>query len=401
MTETHASSGTGAKGASVPSADRAVTPGADGTAIPGTSGSVATGANPATASPANAPAAGGTQPAAHHGVAHTNAVRMVGLLVALLVLAAAVVLSIAVGAKPINVPDVLHGLFTPSGSDNDFIVRDYRVPRTAAAILVGAALGVAGALIQALTRNPLADPGILGVNSGAAFFVALATAVFGVTTIFGYIWFAFGGALLVTVAVYLIGSAGRGPADPVRLTLAGVALSAVLQGVITGMTLLNPTAFDQMRNWNAGSVVGRGFDVLAPVVPFLVVGLILAIVVARPLNAVALGEDLAASLGTNITRTRIIVVIAVTLMAGGATALAGPIGFVGLMIPHVARWITGPDQRWILAYTVLMAPSLMLLADTLGRVILGGGELPVGIVTAFVGAPVLIVLIRRKKASGL
>lgn len=335
------------------------------------------------------------------GVAHNNAVRLTGLVVALVVLALAVVLSVAVGSKPLPIGEVLHGLLTPSGSDSDYIVRDYRVPRTLLAITVGVALGVAGALIQALTRNPLADPGILGVNAGAAFFVALATALLGVTSITGYLWFAFGGALVVTVAVYLIGSAGKGPADPIRLTLAGVALGAVLQGIITGLTLLKPTAFDQMRNWNAGSVVGRGADVLLPVLPFLVIGLVLAILMAGPLNAVALGEDLAASLGTDILRTRVIVIIAVTLLAGGATALAGPIGFVGLMVPHVARWITGPDQRWILAYTVVMAPILMLLADTLGRVVLGGGELPVGIVTAFVGAPVLIVLIRRKKASGL
>lgn len=346
----------------------------------------------------------GAAPAAEDrpvGVARNNTIRAGGLLVAAGVLVAVMVLSVAVGSKAIGVSDVWHALFDATGTDNDYIVRELRVPRTLVALVIGAALGVAGALIQALTRNPLADPGILGVNAGAAFFVALGIATFGVGSISGYVWFAFAGALVVTVAVYLIGSAGRGPADPVRLTLAGVALGAVLAGITTAMTLLDPQAFDQMRNWNAGAVTGRGMDVLGPVLPFLAAGLVLALIVARPLNAIALGEDLAASLGANLTRTRVIVVIAVTLLAGGATAVAGPIGFVGLMVPHIARWIVGPDQRWIIAYTVVFAPILLVAADVLGRVVMRPGEIPVGIVTAFVGAPVLIVLIRRKKVSGL
>lgn len=327
--------------------------------------------------------------------------RAVGFVVAAVGLLVLVLVSIAVGAKQIPLPDVIDALVDNSREGDDFIIWDLRVPRTVIAVCVGAALGVSGALIQALTRNPLADPGILGVNAGAAFFVALGVAYFSVGSVGGYVWFAFAGALVVTVAVYVIGSAGRGPADPVRLTLAGVALGAVLSGIVTAMVLLDPRAFDKMRNWNAGSVVGRGYDVLLPVLPFLVVGLLLAATAARSLNAVALGDDLANSLGTSVTRTRVVVIIAVTLLAGGATAIAGPIGFVGLMVPHIARWIVGPDQRWILAYTLVLAPSLLLAADVLGRVVMRPGEIPVGIVTAFVGAPVLIILVRRKKASGL
>lgn len=209
------------------------------------------------------------------------------------------------------------------------------------------------------------------------------------------------GALIVTVAVYVIGSAGRGGVDPVQLTLAGVAVGAVLGGIVTAMALLDPQAFDQMRNWNAGSVVGRGWNVLLPVLPFLVLGVFFAVIAVPALNSIALGDDLARSLGANIIRTRILVILAVTLLAGGATAIAGPIGFVGLMVPHIARWIVGPDQRWIVAYTILLAPCLVLAADIVGRVVIRPGEFPVGIVTAFVGAPVLIVLVRRKKASGL
>ena len=345
----------------------------------------------------NAPRAGRQA----QGLAHSRLSRSAGLLVAIALLGIAVLLSIAIGAKDIHLFVVWNALWHPRPVSDDYVVRSLRVPRTIIAVLVGAALGVSGALIQALTRNPLADPGILGVNAGAAFAVSLGVSAFGIGSISGYLWFAFAGALLVTVAVYLIGAAGRGGADPVRLVLAGVAVGAVLAGITTGLTLANPRAFDQMRSWNAGSVVGRGLDVGWPVLPFLAVGLLLAAVCARPLNAIALGDDLARSLGANVVRTRVIVVVAVTLLAGGATAIAGPIAFVGLMVPHVARWIVGPDQRWILAYTVVFAPILLLVSDVVGRVLMRPGEIPVGIVTAFVGAPVLIAMIRRTKASGL
>ncbi|MGO2746880.1 iron chelate uptake ABC transporter family permease subunit [Microbacterium sp.] len=335
------------------------------------------------------------------GSASSHKRRLLGALLSATVLVVMLLLSIAVGSKDIPLSTVVESLLRPSGEGDAYVVWDMRIPRTVVGLAIGVALGVAGALIQALTRNPLADPGILGVNAGASFFVALGVAVFGVTSVSGYMWFAFAGALVVTVAVYVIGSAGRGGADPVQLTLAGVALGAVLGGIVTAMVLLDPQAFDQMRNWNAGSLVGRGWNILFPVLPFLIIGVLLAIVAVSSLNAIALGDDLARSLGANITRTRILVIIAVTLLAGGATAIAGPIGFVGLMVPHIARWIVGPDQRWILAYTILLAPSLLLAADIVGRVVIRPGEFPVGIVTAFVGAPVLIVLVRRKKASGL
>lgn len=327
--------------------------------------------------------------------------RALGLLIAVALLAVVFAASVLIGSQTLSVSEVWETLISAEDTQPHFIVHELRIPRTVVGLVVGVALGTAGALIQALTRNPLADPGILGVNAGAAFFVALGVAVFGVSSISGYVWFAFAGALVVTIAVYVIGSAGRGGADPVQLTLAGVALGAVLSGIVTAMVLLDSQTFNQMRNWNAGSIVSRGWDVLLPVLPFLIVGLLLAILSVGALNAIALGDDLARSLGTSITRTRLLVIVAVTLLAGGATAVAGPIGFVGLMVPHIARWIVGPDQRWILAYTFVLAPSLVLAADILGRIVIRPGEFPVGIVTAFVGAPVLILLVRRKKASGL
>lgn len=326
--------------------------------------------------------------------------RLIGLLAALVVLVLLLVLSVMIGAKSLPLATIWDALFDPSNDPDQFAIRDYRVPRTIVGLVVGAALGLSGALIQALTRNPLAEPGILGVHAGAAFFVAIAVGLLGITHIEGYMWFAFGGALIVTVMVLLLGSTRQGR-SPVMMVLAGVAIGAVLGGATSALTLMNPDAFDQMRNWNAGSIVGRPLEVLWPIVPFFAVGLVLAFLASGALNAMALGDELAVAQGVRLARIRLMSVAALTLLAGGATAVAGPIGFVGLMVPHVARWIVGPDQRWIFAYSVLLAPSLLLASDILGRVVMRPSEIPVGIVTAFVGAPVLIVLVRRKKASGL
>jgi iron complex transport system permease protein len=316
-------------------------------------------------------------------------------------LSAAVALSLAVGSNPLTPAETL-GTLTGGGTDETrYIVWELRVPRTIAGLLVGAALGVSGALIQAFTRNPLADPGILGVNAGAAFFVALAIAFLGAGAVTEYIWFAFGGALVVTVAVYLIGASGRGAADPVRLVLAGVAVGAVLSGITTGLTLSLPTTFDRMRHWNAGTLLGRGLDVIVPVAPFIGVGLLLALAASSALNSMALGEDVARSQGVNMALTRSVVIVAITLLAGAATAIAGPVSFVGLMIPHVIRWMLGPDQRLIVALAVVASPILLLTSDVLGRLLVLPGEMPVGIVTAFIGAPVLVVLVRRRTASAL
>lgn len=326
--------------------------------------------------------------------------RLIGLVVALVVLLLLLVLSVMIGSTAIAPSVVWDALFHPSADIDQFAIRDYRLPRTVAGLVVGAALGVSGALIQALTRNPLADPGILGLHAGASFAVTVAVGLLGVRDIGGYMWFAFAGALIVTLMVLALGATRQGQ-SPVVMVLAGVCIGAVLRGAGSALELTNPAAFDVMRAWNAGSIVARPLDLVWPIVPFLVVGLVLAVVVSGSLNAMALGDDLAAAQGVRLTRTRVLAIIALTLLAGGATAIAGPIGFVGLMVPHVARWIVGPNQRWIFAYSVLLAPILLLASDILGRVVMHPSEIPVGIVTAFVGAPVLIVLVRRKKASRL
>jgi iron complex transport system permease protein len=328
--------------------------------------------------------------------------RGLALLALLVLLALAIGLSLAVGSRPVGLGMVwgaLTGQDVPA-PDRAAVV-GLRLPRTVLAVLVGSALAVAGALMQALTRNPLADPGILGVSSGAAFAVAMGVVLLGVTRPSGYVWFAFAGALVATLAVYLVGSAGRSNASPAQLTLAGVALSAVLTGVIGALRLTDPERFAVLLTWESGSFQARGWNVVLPVLPFVVAGLVLAAVVAGALNTLGLGEDLATALGASVQRTRVLAVVAITLLAGGATAMAGPIALVGLMVPHIVRWLVGPDQRWIVGLSAVAGPVLVLLADVAARVLLWPGELPVGVVTAFVGAPVLIALVRRRKASGL
>ena len=328
--------------------------------------------------------------------------RVLGLVAAIITLIVVIAASLAIGARDMPLSEVLGAFFAPNGSDDQLVVLELRLPRTVLGILVGMGLGLAGGLIQALTRNPLADPGILGVNAGASLAITIGVAFFGISSITGYIWFAFGGALIATVGVYIIGSAGRSRSvDPIRLTLAGVAVAAVLTGLTKAILLTNERAFDAFRSWDVGAIAGRDFDTISAILPFIVIGTVLALALSHSLNAVALGDDLAASLGTSVNRTRVLPILAVTLLAGAATAAAGPIGFIGLMIPHIARWIVGPDQRWILGYSVVLSPILLLASDVIGRVVMKPGELQVGVVTAFVGAPVLIALVRRKKASGL
>jgi iron complex transport system permease protein len=240
------------------------------------------------------------------------------------------------------------------------------------------------------------------VNAGAGLAVTVGVGVLGISSINQYIWFSFLGAAATTVLVYIIGVAGgaRG-ANPATLVLAGVALGAVFGGITSFLTLIDPDTFESIRNWNLGSVARTSLDDAKFVIPFLLLGFVLAVLVSTDLNSIALGDDLAASLGTKVVRTRILTILAVTVLAGGATALTGGIGFVGLMVPHVVRWIVGPDQRWIFFYCLLGGPVMVLLADTLGRVIARPGEIEVGILTAVIGAPVLIALVRRKNAGGL
>ncbi|MFH9422411.1 FecCD family ABC transporter permease [Streptomyces sp. NPDC017529] len=325
--------------------------------------------------------------------------RSAGLVASVGALVVVTVLGIAVGAKQIPLDQVWHGLFHYSGNDTDVIIRDVRLPRTLLGVLAGAALGLAGTVMQALTRNPLADPGVLGINAGASAAVVSAISFLGITSLTGYVWFAFLGAAAVSVAVYVLG--GTRSATPVRLALAGTALTAVLTGYINAVNLMDTAALDKMRFWTVGSLASATTTTVTQVAPFLAVGAVLALAVGRPLNAVALGDDQARALGARLTRTRVLAMVAVTLLCGAATAACGPIVYVGLMVPHVVRAVTGPDMRWILPYSAVLSPVLLLGADVLGRVVARPGEIQVGIVTALVGGPVFIYLVRRRRMAQL
>lgn len=331
----------------------------------------------------------------------TTSTRAAGLLLALAALALVASLSISVGAKPIPLHRVWDLLLHDDGSQDAIVVHDLRIPRTMLGLLVGAALGVAGALMQALTRNPLADPGLLGINAGAATAIVLGVAVLGVTSATGYVWFGFAGAAVASLVVYGVGAQGRSGATPVRLALAGTAVTAALGAVVNGVTLLDARVLERYRFWVVGALGGHDTDTIGQVAPFMVVGLLLALALARPLNALALGEDAGRALGAHVGRTRVAGAAAVTLLCGAATAAAGPIVFLGLTVPHVARALCGPDQRWVLPYSAVLAPVFLIGADVLGRVIDRPGEIEVGVVCAFVGGPVFVALIRRQRIAQL
>ena len=335
------------------------------------------------------------------GTAGLRRRRMLVLAGLLILLVLAMLASLALGAKPTSLPQVWHALWSPTGTQTDAIVRSLRVPRTLLGLAVGIALGVAGALMQGHTRNPLADPGLLGVSAGAAFAVVVGIYLLGATSLLGYVWFAFAGAFAASVVVFVLGSLGRGGPTPVTLALAGVAVSALLGALTSAMVLADSHTLDEYRFWAVGSLAGRDAAIATEVVPFLLAGLVLAAVNASGLNVLALGEDVARGLGQRVALTRWTGLAATTLLTGAAVAACGPIDFVGLVVPHVARSLTGPDHRWLLPAAGLAGAVLLLTADVIGRVVARPGELQVGIVLALVGAPFFIALVRRRRPVAL
>ncbi|GEB52977.1 MULTISPECIES: FecCD family ABC transporter permease [Streptomyces] len=337
-------------------------------------------------------AAGQDQPAR----ARPPLARAAGLLAAVLLLLLVVVLSLAVGARQLSLGEAWSGL-VDSGSATWTVVHEMRLPRTLLGLLAGVALGLAGGVMQALTRNPLADPGLLGINAGAAAAVVTAISFFGVAGYTGYIGFAFLGAAAVSVLVYAVGG-GRG-ATPARLALAGTALNAALISYVNAVQLLDTASLDRMRFWMVGSLSRAQESTVVAALPFIAAGALVALALARPLNALALGDDAARALGSRPGRTRGGAIVAVTLLCGAATAACGPIVFVGLMVPHMVRAFTGPDQRWMLPYCAVLSPVLLLGADVIGRVLGRPGELQVGIVTVVLGGPVFLYFVRRRRVA--
>ncbi|MFB6704480.1 FecCD family ABC transporter permease [Streptomyces sp. NPDC056333] len=286
------------------------------------------------------------------------------------------------------------------------VIWSVRVPRTALGLAAGAALGLSGALMQALTRNPLADPGVLGVSAGAAFAIVFSVGVLGLGSVYGYIWFAFAGAMAASVLVYLLGGLGRSGTTPVKLALAGVAVTSLLFSFTSAIALTDPDALNRYRFWSAGSLADQGDEVLVRVLPFFAVGAVLALACAPALNSLALGDDVAASLGVRLGLTRIQGVLAVTLLTGGAVAVIGPVVFVGLVVPHIARVLAqhagvGPDHGWLLPLSAVLAPCLLLAADIAGRLVARPTEIPAGILVAFIGGPFFIAMVRRRRLAEL
>jgi len=330
----------------------------------------------------------------------STAVRLTWLVVGIAVLAVLFVLSVGFGTRIVSVPEVLAALGgDTSGIAEAAVVK--RIPRTILALLVGAALAMSGSTMQAVTRNPLADPGILGVSSGAALAVVAGIAFFGMSDPFAYIWVAIAGAAVAAAFVYTVGSLGRDGATPLKLALAGAAISATFTSLISAILLPRLDVLTVFRFWQIGGVGGATWERIGLIIPFLLAGAAICFFSARGMNMLALGDDLAAGLGEHVLRSRLISAAGAVVLCGAATAIAGPIGFVGLVIPHLCRLIVGTDLRWLLPFSAIAGGALLVAADVVGRVIARPQEIEVGIITAFIGAPFFIWLVRRQRVREL
>jgi iron complex transport system permease protein len=331
--------------------------------------------------------------------AHRSGLAMLVMALAVLVIAA---LSLLVGSRGLDPVTVWQALWSDDNAEAHAIVAGQRVPRTIIGLLGGGALALAGTVIQAHTRNPLADPGLLGVTAGSSLAVVVAISVFGLTTATGYLWFAFAGAAAGTVLVSFIGivAGRRRDASPAALVLAGAAISAFLSAGTGIILLLDSAALDLYRFWTVGSLAGgRGFDVLLPVLPFLVVGTALALAHSQALDTLALGDDLARSLGRRLLPTRLLGLAIITLLVGGATSIVGSLGFIGLVAPHAVRWFTGPRHRLLLPLSALAGAGITVAADIVGRIVVSPAELPVGIVLGLVGGPAFLLIVARMRRA--
>jgi iron complex transport system permease protein len=308
----------------------------------------------------------------------------------------AVLLSLAVGSRQIAPTEVFQALLHGGSSNDAQAVRSLRVPRTIIGVLVGVALAVAGTVMQGITRNPIAEPGILGVSQGASVGVVCAIAFLGVHTLTGYVWFAFAGAALAALAAYAVASSGRGGASPVKLALAGAAMNAFLASIVSGISAVDARMLDEFRFWQVGSISGRGSEVIGQIWPFVLAGLVLVAMVARGLDALALGDDAARGLGYKVGSLRLLGALGATVLTGASVAAAGPIAFTGLAVPHVARALVGTAHRWVLPLAALLGPVMILGSDVLGRVLFPPSEVPVAVMTALIGVPFLIALVRRR-----
>jgi iron complex transport system permease protein len=317
---------------------------------------------------------------------------LLGLVIGVVALFASLLVSLSLGAADIPTATVFSALTAPNGSTEHLIIQTVRLPRSLIAIAVGAALSVAGALMQGLTRNPLSAPDILGVNAGAAFAVVVTIFLFGSESPDVYMKAAFLGAAIASVGVYSVGALGRGGLTPLNLTLSGAALTALVSSLTAGILIVSQRTLEEIRFWLAGSVAGRDLELFWQVFPYLVIGLVIAMALGRQVTALSLGDDVARSLGQRTGWVKVMAAVSVVLLAGSSVAIAGPIGFVGLIVPHLVRFLVGSDYRWILPYSALLGAVFLVLADVGARLVLRPIELPVGLVMPLLGAPFFIYL---------
>lgn len=339
-------------------------------------------------------------PAALEALRRPRRVRLFWLAAMVVAMVVAAALSLGLGVRAVGWADLVAGLAGRTETLAQAVV-SLRAPRTALALLAGGALGLAGAVMQGVTRNPLADPGLLGVNAGAALAVVTGMALFGIETVEAFLWAAILGAGLAAGFVYAVGSLGRGGATPLRLALAGAATAIAAEALCMAILLPRNDIAGGMQAWRVGGVGGASWDGIAPAAPFLAAGFALCLASARDLDLLALGEETAAGLGARVARARALAALGAVLLCGAATAMCGPIGFVGLAAPHVCRRLAGPDHRWLLPFSALNGAVLLVGADVLGRVVARPSELDVGVVTAFLGAPMFLWIVRRGRAAGL
>jgi iron complex transport system permease protein len=321
---------------------------------------------------------------------------MIGLIAGFLVLLVCLVVSVAYGAADISWQTVYESLIAFDNSREHLIIRTIRLPRSLLAMIVGASISTAGAIMQGITRNPLADPGILGINAGAAFAVVMAIFFFGASSPSSYIWYAFAGAGITAVTVYFLAALGRSGITPLNLTIAGAAIAAFLTSLTTAMLIISQQTLEEIRFWLVGSLAGADKSLILQILPYACLGMLLTLIISQQITILSLGEDVARGLGQQTVWVKIVAAVCVLLLNGSAVAVAGSIGFIGLVVPHLVRFWVGVDYRWILPYSAVFGAILLLISDVVARSIAQPQEIPVGIMTALVGAPFFIYLAKTK-----
>ncbi|MDQ0160329.1 FecCD family ABC transporter permease [Alkalibacillus salilacus] len=325
----------------------------------------------------------------------SNALKGLGLIIGLVIVLILMWASVLYGYTDITSQMIIDSFTNFDESNEHYIIQDNRIPRSLIAAAVGASLAIAGAIMQGLTNNPLASPTIFGVNAGASFFVVFGVTFLGITSLQSFAWFAFAGAAVASVTVYLLGSLGSDGLTPIKITLAGAAIAALFSSMTQGMLAMNETALEQVLFWLTGSVQGRSLEILMSVLPYLVVGWFVALLLGKHLNVLVMGEELAKGLGQKTYLIKLAGALAVVLLSGGAVAIAGPIGFIGIVIPHIARWFAGISYSWVIPYSAIIGAMLLLSADIAARYVIYPQEAPVGVMIALVGVPFFIYIARR------